>query len=95
MWEIFDLQADPKESVNLLETGQAPQEVAEALLFELAKWIPESEKKALRKIGNRFKKLPKKAKMQPKTEDAPEDATSDEELSDTEREMLRALGYVE
>lgn len=95
MWELFDLESDPGETVNLLKTGEAPKEVAEALLQELRKWIPKEEKKALKKLGNRFKKLPKTAKLQANPTEAAEDATSDEKLSDTEREMLRALGYVE
>lgn len=95
MWEMFNLKDDPAEEINLLKTGEAPPDVANALLAELKKWMPKEERKALNKIGNKFKKLPKSAKLQATTEDATEDATSDEKLSDTEREMLRALGYVE
>jgi arylsulfatase A-like enzyme len=95
MWEFFDLKNDPQELTNLLKTGEAPKAEAEALLKELREHIPKEERKALREIGNRFKKLPKSAKLQAAPIEPTEDATSDEQLSDTEREMLRALGYVE
>jgi len=94
-WEMFDLQSDPDEKVNLLKTGEAPKAVAEALLHELAKWMPKDEKKALRKIGNRFNQLPDKARVQDTPTEEVEDTSSDEQMSDTDREMLRALGYVE
>ena len=51
--------------------------------------------KELRKLGNRFDQLPTNAKMSEEAEEGEADATSDEELSDTERKMLQALGYVE
>jgi arylsulfatase A-like enzyme len=95
MWELFDLAQDPGETVNLLQTGHAPEDVAEALLQELRKWIPKEERRALKKLGNRFNKLPKTAKVQAAPAETAEDATSDEQLSNTEREMLRALGYIE
>ncbi len=95
MWELFDLEQDPGEEVNLLKTGEAPQAVADALLHELRKWMPKEERKALRKLGNRFKTLPKSVKLQAPQPEEEQDATSDEKLSNTEREMLRALGYVE
>jgi arylsulfatase A-like enzyme len=94
-WEIYDLEHDPTEQTNLLQSRKVPKAVANSLLFELAKWIPKREKKFLRRIGNRFDRLPSYAKLveQPVIEGG--DAASGDDLSDTEREMLRALGYVE
>ncbi len=94
-WELFNLKNDPEELTNLFKTGDAPKGISEALMAELRTWIPEDEQLALNAIGNRFDVLPTNAKV---TEDEPgdaEDATSDEELSETERRMLQALGYVE
>ena len=95
VWELFNLKDDPEELTNLFETGEAPKGISEALMAELRTWIPEDEQLALNAIGNRFDVLPTNAKV---TDDEPgdaEDATSDEELSETERRMLQALGYVE
>jgi arylsulfatase A-like enzyme len=94
-WELFNLKEDPEELSNLLRTGDAPKDVTQALMAELRKWMPKEERKALRKIGNRFNKVPKNAKVSEEIQDEEVDATSDETLSDTERKMLQALGYVE
>ena len=94
-WELFNLKNDPEELTNLFKTGDAPKGISEALMAELRTWMPEDERLALNAIGNRFDVLPTNAKV---TDDEPgevEDATSDEELSETERRMLQALGYVE
>jgi arylsulfatase len=94
-WELFNLKNDPEELTNLFQSGEAPKGVSEALMAELRNWIPKDEQEALNAIGNRFDTLPTNAKV---TDDEPEDAedaTSDEELSETERRMLQALGYVE
>lgn len=95
VWELFDLKADPEELKNLLKTGEAPKAVTQALMAELRKWMPEDERKGLNKIGNRFDAIPRNVKVahEPVTEEI--DASSDEELSETERRMLQALGYVE
>lgn len=94
-WELFDLKADPEELTNLFRSGEAPKAVTEALMSELRRWMPEDERKALNKIGNRFDALPTNAKVSDVQPEATEDASSDEELSETERKMLQALGYVE
>ncbi len=94
-WELFNLKDDPEELTNLLITGEAPKDVTSALLAELRKWMPKEERKALNKIGNRFDRLPKNAKVTDEPTEDQTDATSDEELSETERKMLQALGYVE
>ena len=95
VWELFDLKADPEELKNLLKTGEAPLAVTQALMAELRKWMPEDERKGLNKIGNRFDAIPRNVKVshEPVADEA--DASSDEELSETERRMLQALGYVE
>ena len=64
-------------------------------MAELRKWMPEDERKGLNKIGNRFDAIPRNVKVshEPVADEA--DASSDEELSETERRMLQALGYVE
>lgn len=95
VWELFDLKADPEELKNLLKTGEAPKAVTQALMAELRKWMPEDERKGLNKIGNRFDAIPRNVKVahEPVTEEI--DASSDEDLSETERRMLQALGYVE
>ena len=95
MWELFNLKVDPEELTNLFETGEAPKDVTMSLMAELRKWMPEEEQKALNKIGNRFDELPTNAKVTDQTGQEDSDATSDEELSETERKMLQALGYVE
>ena len=64
-------------------------------MAELRRWMPEEERAALNKIGNRFDALPKNAKVSETPTEEAGDATSDEELSETERRMLQALGYVE
>jgi len=94
-WELFDLKGDPKELKNLLKTGEAPKEVTTALMAEMRKWIPAEEVSALAKIGNKLDRIPRNAKVTDEPAEEPTDATSDEELSDTERRMLQALGYVE
>jgi arylsulfatase A-like enzyme len=94
-WELYDLKGDPKELKNLLKTGEAPKEVTSALMAEMRKWIPAEEISALAKIGNKLDRIPKNAKVTDEPAEEPTDATSDEELSDTERRMLQALGYVE
>ena len=58
-------------------------------------WVPKDEQEALNAIGNRFDTLPTNAKVTEDDSEDAEDATSDEELSETERRMLQALGYVE
>ena len=95
VWELFDLKADPEELKNLLKTGEAPLAVTQALMAELRKWMPEDERKGLNKLGNRFDAIPRNVKVshEPIADEA--DASSDEELSETERRMLQALGYVE
>jgi len=95
VWELFDLNEDPGENKNLLKTGEAPIAVTQALMAELRKWMPKKERKSLNKIGNRFDAIPRNVKVahEPVTDEA--DASSDEELSETERKMLQALGYVE
>ena len=95
VWELYSLKADPAEETNLLKSGAAPKDITEALIHELARWIPDDERTQLEKIGNRFDGVPKTAKVSDIEASQDEDATSDEDLSDTEREMLRALGYVE
>ncbi len=95
VWEIYDLENDPAELKNLIDSGTVPTPVAQALLYELAKWIPKKERKYLERIGNRFDELPDSAKLASIQVETEEDTSSDEDLSDTEREMLRALGYVE
>ena len=94
-WELFNLKEDPEELTNLIASGKAPKDVTNALLKELRKWMPKDERKALRKLGNRFDRLPKNVKLSEEPTEAEPDATSDEELSETERKMLQALGYVE
>ncbi len=94
-WELFNLKEDPEELTNLITTGQAPKDVTNALLSELRKWMPKEERLELRKIGNRFDRMPKNVKLTEEEVDVEADATSDEELSETERKMLQALGYVE
>jgi len=94
-WELFNLKEDPEELSNLFNTGTAPKDVTKALMAELRKWMPKEERKALNKLGNRFDKIPKNAKVTEETQDMETDATSDETLSETERRMLQALGYVE
>jgi len=94
-WELFDLKGDPKELTNLLKTGEAPKEVTTALMAEMRKWIPAEEASELAKIGNKLDRIPRNAKVTDEPAEEPTDATSDEELSDTERRMLQALGYVE
>jgi arylsulfatase A-like enzyme len=94
-WELFNLKDDPEELKNLFKTGEAPKEVTEALMAELRKWIPQDEVKDLSKIGNKLDQIPRNAKVTDEPEDEEVDATSDEELSETERKMLQALGYVE
>jgi arylsulfatase A-like enzyme len=97
LWEMYNLVDDPEELTNLLKTGEAPKAVMGALMNEMKKWIPEEEQRALAKIGNRLDKLPRNAKVSDEPDEATEveDATSDEQLSETERKMLQALGYVE
>ena len=94
-WELFNLKEDPEELTNLIQTGEAPKDVTNALLNELRKWMPKEERLALRKIGNRFDQMPSNVKLSDEPTEAEDDATSDEELSETERKMLQALGYVE
>ncbi len=94
-WELFNLKTDPEELTNLFKSGEAPKDVTEALMAELRRWMPEEERAALNKIGNRFDALPKNAKVSETPTEEAGDATSDEELSETERRMLQALGYVE
>ena len=94
-WELFHLKEDPEELTNLITTGEAPKDVTNALLNELRKWMPKEERLALRKLGNRFDRMPKNVKLTDEPVEAEADATSDEELSETERKMLQALGYVE
>jgi len=97
VWEMYNLEDDPEELTNLLKTGEAPKAVTAALMNEMKKWIPEEEQRALAKVGNRLDQLPKNAKVSDVPDEAAEteDATSDEQLSETERKMLQALGYVE
>lgn len=94
-WELFNLKNDPEELTNLFKTGEAPKGISEALMAELRTWIPKEEQVALNALGNRFDALPTNAKVIDEEPEAAEDATSDEELSETERRMLQALGYVE
>jgi len=94
-WELFNLKNDPEELTNLFKTGEAPKGISEALMAELRTWIPKDEQVALNALGNRFDTLPTNAKVTDDEPDEAEDATSDEELSETERRMLQALGYVE
>ena len=87
-WELFN--EDDRRLTNLFETG-------EGHLRSLDGRAPGFRRRALalNATGNRFDVLPTNAKV---TDDEPgdaEDATSDEELSETERRMLQALGYVE
>ena len=95
VWELFDLNADPEENKNLLKTGEAPMAVTQALMAELRKWMPKNERKSLNKIGNRFDAIPRNVKVAHEPVADETDASSDEELSETERKMLQALGYVE
>lgn len=95
VWELFNLKEDPEELINLFDSGDAPEDVTKRLMAELRKWMPEEEQLALNKIGNRFDQLPTNAKVTNRIGEEDADATSDEELSETERRMLQALGYVE
>ena len=95
VWELFDLNRDPEELTNLLETGEAPKDVTEALMAELRRWMPADEQADLNRIGNRFDAIPENAAVSDAPPSDGPDATSEEELSDTERKMLQALGYVE
>jgi len=96
-WELYNLKKDPKELKNLIKSRKAPKAIVLALMNEMKKWIPEAERLALADLGHQFDRLPGKHKRASKNEKQNEeiDATSDEELSDAERKMLQALGYIE
>ena len=95
VWELYDLKKDPAETINILRDGQAPEGVVRELMAVLAEWIPADEQAALMALGNRLDRVPSDAQVDDAENTAPVDTVSDEELSEAERKMLQALGYVE
>lgn len=94
-WELYDLAADPTESTELLAAGQADPAVVLPLLKALADGIPDDEQAALEAMGNRFDTLPGLgAGAAAPGADAAE-AGGEASLTESERAMLEALGYVE
>jgi len=95
VWELYNLKVDPDEETNLLRGGSAPESVVRDLMAVLSRWTPADEQAALAKLGNRLDALPGDAHIDDGANTEPTDTVSDEELSEAERKMLQALGYVE
>ncbi|MBM4393871.1 MAG: hypothetical protein FJ090_22315, partial [Deltaproteobacteria bacterium] len=89
-WELYDLRVDREELHDLVKAGQAPSEVMLPLMAALGDSLPKKEKESLVKIGNHFDRMPTGAA-------APEtgEASDTDPMSETDRAMLRSLGYVE
>ncbi len=89
-WELYDLRVDRDELNDLVKAGQAPSEVMLPLMAALGDSLPKKEKESLEKIGNHFDRMPTGAA-------APEtgEASDTDPMSETDRAMLRSLGYVE
>lgn len=94
-WELYDLETDPAEATELLAAGRADPAVVLPLLKALADGIPDDEQAALEALGNRFDTLPGlgTAPAAPAADGA--ETGGEATLTESERAMLEALGYVE
>lgn len=90
-WELYDLRVDRAEANDLVAAGAAPSEVMLPLMAALADSLPRKERAALEKLGNHFDRMPTGAAAP----DAGPEATDSDPMSETDRAMLRSLGYVE
>ena len=90
-WELFDLRVDRDEARDLVAAGAAPAEVMLPLMAALGDSLPKREREALAKLGNHFDRMPTGAAAA----EGSVEATDTDPMSETDRAMLRSLGYVE
>ena len=93
LWELYDLESDPDETLNLITEGEADSTVLWPLVQALASHIPDEERARLEELGNRFDVLPDGSN--PPGSEEIEAGMGDEDMDASDRSMLEALGYVE